>query len=127
MLADLEVAGQKPIESILPLLIYTGLSSPSVSIRVSSVEAIDPFIVAQPACFLRLVPPFLANLFALTSDSSPRVKKAIVASMNNLLSFWPEQILPHISNVVDYMLYCLKGEEGEDESLALLAAEFFLT
>ena len=65
-------------------------------------------------------------MFNLTSDPSIRVRKAVVESMNTLLSFWPDQIVPHIEPVIDFMLYCLQSKDSEEE-LALTAAEFLLT
>lgn len=114
------------MDVLLPTLIHTGLTSSSASIRASSLEAINPFIVSQPGLLLTHMNTFLSNAFALTSDPSQKVRKGVLEALNMLLSFWPENVLPHIENVIDYILYCLKGKE-EDEDLALLAAEFLLT
>lgn len=126
MLCNLEVDGSKPMDVLLPTLIHTGLTSNSAAIRASSLEAINPFILSQPPLLAQLLNTFLSNVFNLTSDSSQKVRKSVIESLNLLLQFWPDQIIPHIENVIDYMLYCLKAKE-EDEDVALLAAEFLLT
>lgn len=125
--AALEINGQLPFDTIIPKLILEGLpNTASPSIRASSLEALSAFIVVQPPILAQHLQPFLSNLFSLTSDSSIRVRKAVVESMNLLLKFWTDQIIPHIEPVIDFMLYCMQTKE-EEEELALVAAEFLLT
>lgn len=126
MLADLTYNGSRPLDSIMPILIHNGLTSPSANVRATALSALNPFIVSQPPILLQNMQHFLQNMFSLTSDSSPKVRKGVVESMNTLLSFWPEQIVPHIEPVINYMLYCLDARES-DEDTALTAAEFLLT
>lgn len=107
-------------------MISQGLTSGSESVRASALEALNAYIVVQPPILAQHLQSFLQNLFNLTSDSSLRVRKVVVEAMNLLLKFWPDQIIPYIEPVINFMLYCLSAKDDE-EDLALVAAEFLLT
>lgn len=126
VIAHLEVNNQRPMDAIVPMLIASGLSSPSESVRISSLEALNAFIVPQAPILAQYMQPYLSGVFSLTSDSSIGVRRVVIEALNTMLSFWVDQIISHIEPVIDFMLFCLKDKEA-NEDLALTAAEFLLT
>lgn len=111
---------------MVPSMIQQGLSSPSEAIRKASLSALNSFIVPHATILEQHMQSFLSAVFGLTSDPSIPVRQGVVESMNTLLTFWPEMIIPHIEPVIDFMLFCLSLKDDQ-EAVALVAAEFLLT
>ncbi|GAA99122.1 uncharacterized protein L969DRAFT_94300 [Mixia osmundae IAM 14324] len=123
--------GQRPLDYLIPKLIAS-FDSDNVKIRILSLQAISPFIVDQsmlktdgtrPPTMSTNIDAFLQALFKRASDPSPDVRRLVCSSMVQLLSSWPERLLPDLGPVVDYMLHCCKET---DPDLAREACEFWL-
>jgi hypothetical protein len=125
-MGDVEVNGQKPLDTIVPMMIQEGLTSHSVELRKSSLSALNSFIVPQAPVLANNMQAYLSGVFNLTSDNSIPVRKGVVEALNTMLTFWPDQVIPHIKPVIDFMLFCLTLKD-EQEEVALVAAEFLLT
>ncbi|ELV10806.1 Transportin-1 [Tupaia chinensis] len=64
------------------------------------------------------------NLFALAGDEEPEVRKNVCRALVMLLEVRMDRLLPHMHNIVEYML---QRTQDQDENVALEACEFWLT
>lgn len=125
-MGDVEVDGQRLLDIIIPTLIRDGLNSSNDPLRAVSLNALNSFIVPHSPALQVNMQPYLKGVFNASNSSSTQVRQGVVEALNTLLTFWPEQIIPHIEAVLDFMLHCLAQKDDEEE-VALVAAEFLLT
>jgi transportin-1 len=97
--------------------------SPSIKVRAASIACINQFILGKSQALMANLEPFLAALYARANDSAPPVRKQVCQALVMLLEVRPDQLLPSLDAVVNFMLYCT---QDEDESVALEACEFWL-
>ena len=64
------------------------------------------------------------NLFALAGDEEAEVRKNVCRALVMLLEARMDRLLPHMHNIVEYML---QRTQDQDENVALEACEFWLT
>ncbi|KAJ1986624.1 hypothetical protein H4R33_003253 [Dimargaris cristalligena] len=120
---DNEVDGTQPLEFMIPKFIqYT--DSPQPKLRVLALSCINQFILGRPNALMVHIDAFMQALFKRASDDRPEVRKNVCQAMVMLLESRPDKILPELSNIVDYIIFCT---DSDDESLALEACEFWLT
>ncbi|CAB4034331.1 transportin-1-like isoform X1, partial [Paramuricea clavata] len=67
---------------------------------------------------------FVESLFALAADEDPEVRKNVCRALVMLLEVRSDQLLPHMNNIIEYMLI---RTQDSDENVALEACEFWLT
>ncbi|CAF97100.1 unnamed protein product [Tetraodon nigroviridis] len=99
-----------------------------------SAEILDSDILDRPLNIM--IPKFLQffkhtspkisfhNLFALAADEEPEVRKNVCRALVMLLEVRMDRLLPHMHNIVEYML---QRTQDQDENVALEACEFWLT
>lgn len=121
---DKDYGGQRPLEVIIPrLLEFTG--SDSSLIRSSALSTIQIFLSMKPQALIANFDTFMSNLFRLASDPSTDVRRTVCQAFGQLAEIAPEQLVPHMAGLVDYIT--LQQNNNEDPELALDAAEFWLT
>lgn len=67
---------------------------------------------------------FIQNLFFLAQDNEPEVRKNICRAMVMLLEVRMDRLIPHMNNIIDYML---QRTQDSDEGVSLEACEFWLS
>lgn len=67
---------------------------------------------------------FIQNLFFLTNDNDPEVRKNICRAIVMLLDVRMDRLVPHMNNIIDYML---QRTQDADEGVSLEACEFWLS
>ncbi|KAF5007016.1 hypothetical protein F66182_15774, partial [Fusarium sp. NRRL 66182] len=121
---DKDYGGQRPLEVIIPrLLEFTG--SDSSIIRSTALSTIQIFLSMKPQALISNFDTFMNNLFRLASDPSTDVRRTVCQAFGQLAEIAPEQLIPHLAGLVDYII--LQQNNNEDPELALDAAEFWLT
>jgi len=97
--------------------------SPSAKVRRDAIKCINHFISTNSEALNANINNYVQSLYQRTSDTDPEVRKYLCQSLVNILDIYPNQLIPEIENVVNFMLYCTNDE---DESVALEACEFWL-
>jgi transportin-1 len=121
---DKDYGGQRPLDIIIPrLLEFT--ASPSPTIRSSALSTIQVFLGMKPRALLENFDTFMASLFRLANDQNTDVRRTTCQAFGQLAEVAPDQIIPHLEDLVNYMT--IQQTNGEDPELALDAAEFWLT
>ena len=67
---------------------------------------------------------FIENIFHLANDEDPEVRKNICRAIVMLLEVRMDRLVPHMSNIIDYML---QRTQDADEGVSLEACEFWLS
>ena len=67
---------------------------------------------------------FIQNLFYLANDDDPEVRKNICRAIVMLLEVRMDRLIPHMNNIIDYML---QRTQDADEGVSLEACEFWLS
>ena len=67
---------------------------------------------------------FIQSLFFLANDGDPDVRKNICRAIVQLLEVRMDRLLPHMTNIIDYML---QRTQDSDEGVSLEACEFWLS
>lgn len=67
---------------------------------------------------------FIQNLFILAQDNEPEVRKHICRAMVMLLEVRMDRLIPHMNNIIGYML---QRTQDSDEGVSLEACEFWLS
>ncbi|PVH96688.1 ARM repeat-containing protein [Periconia macrospinosa] len=118
-----EYQGQRPLNFLFPkLLEFTTSQLPKV--RSDALAAINIFIPDKSEAITSNLDALLQQLFRLAGDSSDDVRKHVCRSFVHIADMAPEKIVPHMSDLVDYMVIQQRNTENSD--LALDAAEFWL-
>ena len=120
---DKEYQGQRPLNFIFPkLLEFT--TSPLPKVRADALAAINLFIPDKPPAVVSHLDALMQHLFQLASDSSDDVRKHVCRAFVHIADIAPQQIVPHMEGLVEYMVTQQRNVENAD--LALDAAEFWL-
>jgi len=115
--------GQRPLDFLfVQLLNFT--ASPQPKVRADALSAINLFIPDKPSAVEANMETLLRQLFALAADSSEEVRKHVCRSFVHIADIAPQQIVPHMGGLVDYMVTQQRNVSNTD--LALDAAEFWL-
>ncbi|OKL63621.1 hypothetical protein UA08_01019 [Talaromyces atroroseus] len=121
---DKDYGGQRPLEVIIPrLLDFT--ASGSAMIRSAALSTIQIFLSMKPQALIANFDTFMAHLFRLANDSSTDVRRTVCQAFGQLAEVAPDQLIPHMEGLVDYII--IQQNTNEDPELALDAAEFWLT
>ena len=102
------------------------IDSPYPKIRAHALSCVIQFISPDNNALTTLhLEPFIVGLFKHASDDSTEVRKIVCQALVQLLATRPDVLIPHLPNVVEFMLYSTQA--SEDEDVALEACEFWLT
>lgn len=123
-LEQLEVNGQRPLDIMVPKFL-SHIDSPYPKIRNYALSCAIAFISPDNNALTLHLEPFIVGLFKHASDDSVDVRKTVCQALVQLLATRPDVLVPHMSNVVDFMLY--STQDVENEEVALEACEFWLT
>lgn len=120
---DREYQGQRPLTFVFPkLLDFT--SSPLPKVRSDALASINIFIPDKPQAVLSNLDALMQSLFRLASDESDEVRKHVCRAFVHIADVAPQQIVPHMDGLVDFMISQQRSVENTE--LALDAAEFWL-
>ncbi|KAL1983607.1 hypothetical protein VTN96DRAFT_10186 [Rasamsonia emersonii] len=121
---DKDYGGQRPLDVIIPRLMdFTGSESPTI--RSTALGTLQVFLPLKPQALISSFDSFMANLFRLANDPNTDVRRTACQAFGQLAEVAPEQLIPHMEDLVNYMI--IQQNNGEDPELALDAAEFWLT
>lgn len=121
---DKDYQGQRPLTFIIPKLIeFTTSDKPKI--RSLALGSINVFIPQKPQALLVSLDDLLNRLFQLAHDDSSDVRRQVCRAFVQIVEIRPDKIMPHIADLVDYMI--AQQRKIEDEDLACDAAEFWLT
>ena len=102
------------------------IDSPYPKIRAHALTCTIQFISPDNNALTTLhLEPFIVGLFKHASDDSSEVRKIVCQALVQLLATRPDVLIPHLPNVVEFMLY--STQSSDDEDVALEACEFWLT
>lgn len=115
--------GERPLAALFPhLLIFTGSQLPKV--RSGALASVNVFLPDKPQTIIGQLDTLMQQLSRLASDPSEEVRKHVCRSFVHLAEVSPERIVPHMGELVDYMV--TQQRNVDDTELALDAAEFWL-
>ncbi|RKP06775.1 Transportin-PC [Thamnocephalis sphaerospora] len=120
---DKDHAGVHPASVMIPKFI-SFFQHENTKLRVHALICINQFIVPQSPALFANIDAYLVALFTLATDQHADVRKHVCHALVMLLEVRPDVLLPHINNIVEYMLH---STQEEDEAVALEACEFWLT
>lgn len=125
-LEAMEVNGTRPLDILIPQFLYH-VDSPYPKIRTYALSCLIQFISTgtNNALTLTHLETFMVTLFKHAVDESSDVRKTVCQALVSLLACRPDVLVPHMSSVVDFMLFSTQSKE--DEEVALEACEFWLT
>jgi transportin-1 len=116
------IGGVQPLEFMIPKFIAF-FDHPNHKIRLSAISSTSQFITLRSQPLMNRVNEFLVALFKRATDDNVDVRKAVCQSLVALLEMCPDVLLPHMPDLVEYMLFCT---QSDDADLALEACEFWL-
>ncbi|CAO0801605.1 unnamed protein product [Mucor circinelloides] len=119
---DSVIGGVKPLEYMIPKFIAF-FDHPEGKIRLNAITCASQFITLRSEPLMTRINEFLIALFNRAQDDNIDVRKAVCQSLVSLLEVCPEVLLPHMPDLVEYMLFCT---QSDDCDLALEACEFWL-
>ncbi|KAG4918631.1 hypothetical protein JHK85_056912 [Glycine max] len=102
--SDVPGLAERPINIFLPRL-FRFFQSPHASLRKLSLGSVNQYIMLMPSALYVSMDQYLQGLFILANDAAAEVRK-----------------LPHLRNVIEYMLQVNKDT---DDEVALEACEFW--
>nr|XP_023678943.1 transportin-1 [Paramormyrops kingsleyae] len=89
-----------------------------------AIACVNQFIISRTQALMLHIDSFIENLFALAGDEESEVRKNVCRALVMLLEVRMDRLLPHMHNIVEYML---QRTQDQDENVALEACEFWLT
>jgi transportin-1 len=112
----------KPLDYMIPKFLKFFRHSNS-KIRSHAIACINQFISFKSTALMNNMDLFLENLFVLANDTDLEVRKNVCKALVMLLEVKVEKLLPHMNEIIQYMLL---RTQDEDETVALEACEFWL-
>ncbi|KAF7724699.1 hypothetical protein EC973_000807 [Apophysomyces ossiformis] len=119
---DTKIDGVEPLDFMIPKFI-TFFDHPNYKIRLSAILSVGNFITLRSEPLMRRMNEYLGALFNRATDENVDVRKAVCQALVGLLEMTPTVLLPHMPNLVEYMLF---STQSDDPDLALEACEFWL-
>uniref|UniRef100_H3CPV8 Transportin-1 n=1 Tax=Tetraodon nigroviridis TaxID=99883 RepID=H3CPV8_TETNG len=113
----------RPLNIMIPKFLQF-FKHTSPKIRSHAIACVNQFIISRTQALMLHIDPFIENLFALAADEEPEVRKNVCRALVMLLEVRMDRLLPHMHNIVEYML---QRTQDQDENVALEACEFWLT
>ncbi|CEP13027.1 hypothetical protein [Parasitella parasitica] len=119
---DNTINNTKPLDYMIPKFIHF-FNHPEPKIRLNAIICASQFITLRSEPLMTKINEFLQALFSRATDDNIDIRKAVCQALVSLLEASPQVLLPHMPNLVEYMLFCT---QSEDSDLALEACEFWL-
>ncbi|KAI8969128.1 armadillo-type protein [Mycotypha africana] len=119
---DSVIAGVKPLEFMIPKFIQF-FNHPNSKVRHHAVSSASQFITLRSESLMSRMDEYLSSLFNRATDDDIEVRKDVCQALVSLLEICPQVLLPHLPNLIEYMLF---STQSEDADLALEACEFWL-
>lgn len=115
--------GQRPLDVLVPeILNFT--ASPNSKVRAKALGALNIFIDEPlPAAIESNAEKLLYQLIQIAGDQNEDVRRFVCRTFTTLTTTLPAVVLPHMGDVIDYIL--AQQKQFENPELALDAAEFF--
>ncbi|KXS22101.1 ARM repeat-containing protein [Gonapodya prolifera JEL478] len=118
---DSDEAG-RPLNYMIPRFMeFFGHQNPKI--RVFAISCVNQFILPRSQALMTVLPQFVQALYSRANDENEEVRKQICQALVMLLEVRPDQLMPQLDSVVQFMLYCT---QDKDEGVALEACEFWL-
>eukprot|EP00732_Lithocolla_globosa_P001503 Lithocolla_globosa_v1_NODE_763_length_3322_cov_30.849403.p1 type:complete len:909 gc:universal NODE_763_length_3322_cov_30.849403:3268-542(-) len=111
-----------PLNYMIPKFI-SFFDSPHEKLRTYAIHCVNQFIAWKPQALIVNLSIFIQGLYNRAEDSSPEVRKNVCQALVMLLEVRPDQLMPQITTIVEYMLHSTSDPE---ERVALEACEFWL-
>ncbi|CAI5441635.1 unnamed protein product [Caenorhabditis angaria] len=111
------------LNPIIPQLLVF-FDNPSERLRSLAMNSINCILMVNNDPIDLVIDDFLNSLFARAHDQDEEVQKQLCRSLTLLLDTHIEKMMPHLPNVVDYII--LKTQDS-NELIALEACEFWLS
>ncbi|KAK4226880.1 importin subunit beta-2 [Podospora fimiseda] len=122
-LLEREHLGIRPLVALLPRLIEAS-KSPLPKVRAQALTALNVFTGKRSQPMLNNIDALLHQLFNLASDPGADIRRQVCRAFVRLVETRPDKLLPHLPDLVNYIL---TQQKSEDEDLACEAAEFWLS
>ena len=119
-----DYSGQRPLDAFLPKL-FQLMASQHSKVRAMTLECVNIFLPLKPKVLVDSMDVFMSHLFKLAVDQNDEVRRFVCRSFVQLVDAKPEALLPHLKDLVDYMITQQRNTDEPD--LALEAAEFWLS
>ncbi len=123
-LEQMELGGARPLDFMIPKFLGH-IASQHPKIRAHALSCTIQFISPDVNALTLHLEAFVVALFHRATDESSDVRKIVCQALVQLLATRPDVLIPHMTSVVDFMLY--STQDKEDEEVALEACEFWLT
>lgn len=123
-LEQLQIGGQRPLDFMVPKFL-AHIDSPYPKIRNYALSCAIQFISPDNNALTVHLEQFIVALFKHASDDSIDVRKTVCQALVQLLATRPDVLIPHMTSVVEFMLY--STQDTDNEEVALEACEFWLT
>lgn len=120
---DVSIQGVNLLDHLVPEFIkFTQHSSPKI--RNHALQCLYSLASIRAPQLAANIDSYIECLFLRASDDNPEIRRSVCSALGLILTSRPDKLVPQMSNVVDYMVYCTKSD---DEAVALEACEFWLT
>ncbi|XP_040563993.1 transportin-1 [Lepeophtheirus salmonis] len=113
----------RPLNILIPKFLQF-FKHTSPKIRSHAIGCVNQFIIGRVQALMVHIDAFIENLFSLADDSDPIVRKNICRAIVMLLEVRMDRLIPHMNNIIDYML---QRTQDSDEGVSLEACEFWLS
>ena len=113
----------RPLNVLIPkFLQFFRHTSPKI--RSHAIACVNQFIICRSQALMVHIDDFIQNLFCLSSDQDPEVRKNICRAIVMLLEVRMDRLIPQMNNIINYML---ERTQDPDEGVSLEACEFWLS
>ncbi|KAL1110373.1 hypothetical protein AAG570_007904 [Ranatra chinensis] len=113
----------RPLVILIPKFIqFFGHSSSKI--RSHAIACVNQFIISRTQALMINIDAFIEGLFKIANDEEPEVRKNVCRALVMLLEVRMDRLLPHMHNIIEYML--TRTQDRED-GVALEACEFWLS
>ncbi|XP_058802239.1 transportin-1 isoform X2 [Phymastichus coffea] len=113
----------RPLNVLIPKFLQF-FRHTSAKIRSHAIACVNQFIINRAEALMLHMDAFLENLFYLTSDDNPEVRKNVCRALVMLLEVRMDRLICHMHDIIEYMLI---RTQDPDDAVALEACEFWLS
>eukprot|EP01133_Synstelium_polycarpum_P017492 gene17492-20870_t len=111
----------RPLNTLIPkLLMFFKSNNPNF--RRKAIGSLYFFIAHMPGALLVNMDSYLHGIFLLSQDPSSEVRVKVCRSLVSLVEIRMDFLMPHINEVIQFMLHASKDQ---NEEVALEACEFW--
>jgi transportin-1 len=111
----------QPLDVIIPKL-FVFFHHPKDAVRIKVVHILNQFLLVMPPALNDNIDAYLAALFRVAEDASFEVRKRVCSAICMLLETKPDALLPHMPNIVAYMV---NASKDPSPLVAMEACEFW--